>query len=61
LSESDAGHTGNEPRYEPYTPLQKRILYSFCFLVLFLLLAVAVLGHIPPSDDYVRATVDSTG
>lgn len=48
-------------RYEPYTRLQKRILFSFCFLILLLLLCIAVMGHIPPTDDYVRATVDGTG
>lgn len=48
-------------RYEPYTPLQKRILFSFCFVILFLFLFIAVLGHIPPTDDYVRAAVDGRG
>jgi hypothetical protein len=57
LSLSDAEPT----RYEPYTPLMKRILFSFCFLNLFLLLIIAVLGHFPPTDDYVRAIVDGKG
>jgi len=42
--------------YESYSPRMKRVLFSFCFCVLLLILTIAVMGHIPGSAEPAAAT-----
>eukprot|EP00967_Tisochrysis_lutea_P113818 scaffold180904_cov27-Tisochrysis_lutea.AAC.1 len=55
-TEGETGGVARHEHYQSYSPRIRRAVYSFCFLFLIFMIAIAVIGHFPPDGDYVRPT-----